>query len=127
MKVVVQDRQCLVDIALQVCGSLEAVFVLAERNRSIEHPGKMLSVTDDLVLGQVLEYDRADIQDRNVVARYNVEGICPAGAVQQTLAEELAQPEAIETGKADIEAGADPVQMPVLTRVFKNEFNIQFA
>ncbi|MGN0235834.1 MAG: hypothetical protein ACI4BD_05950 [Paludibacteraceae bacterium] len=73
MKVIVQDRQCLVDIALQTCGSLEAVFALAERNN--------LSITDDLSIGQVLEYDISDVQNRQVVNRYNSEVVIPSTSI----------------------------------------------
>ena len=53
MKIAVRDRQSLVDIALQACGSVEAVFAIAERNG--------LAITDDLVVGQTLTYETADI------------------------------------------------------------------
>ena len=70
MKVIVQDRQCLADIAIQVCGSLEAVFAIAEKNG--------LSVTDDLTAGQILEYDPADVQDKQIVNIYKTERVVPA-------------------------------------------------
>lgn len=73
MKIIVQDRQCLADIALQACGSLEAVFAIAEKNG--------LSVTDDLQAGQVLDYDLADVQEKYVVAAYKTESIQPATAI----------------------------------------------
>ena len=50
MKVTVKDRQSLFDVAIQVLGSAEGVFALAERNG--------LSITDRLTDGQELEYDR---------------------------------------------------------------------
>ncbi len=45
-KATVQVHQSLMDIAIQYCGSAEAVFALAVLNG--------LSITDDLVAGQVL-------------------------------------------------------------------------
>lgn len=73
MKIIVQDRQCLADIALQACGSLEAFFAIAEKNG--------LSITDDLQAGQVLEYEMADVQSKQVVATYKTDNIIPATAV----------------------------------------------
>lgn len=119
MKVIVQDRQCLADIALQVCGSLEAVLEIAERNG--------LSITDDLTVGQVLDYDLADIQNKQVVSIYKTDGVIPAGMAHLTLAEELETVIGEQTGIEEIQAEADPVKPLVLTNIFTKQFNIQFA
>lgn len=81
MKVIVKDRQSLVDIALQACGSVEAVFAIAERNG--------LAITDDLVVGQTLTYETADIEDKQVVVAYATNGVFPAGAADARTIEEL--------------------------------------
>lgn len=119
MKVIVQDRQCLVDIALQTCGSLEAVFAIAEQNG--------LAITEDLTVGQVLDYDLADVQNKQVVSVYRADGVIPAGMVRLTLTEELEAVAGMQTGIKEIQTAADPVTPPVLTNIFTKQFNIQFA
>jgi hypothetical protein len=119
MKVFVQDRQCIADIALQVCGSLEAALVIAERNG--------LSITDDLVVGQVLDYDLTDVLNKQVVSVYKVDGVIPASMVHDTLTEELKTVVGEDTGMEDIQGAADPTKIPIFTNVFTKQFNIQFA
>lgn len=119
MKVIVQDRQCLADIAIQVCGSLEAVFAIAAQNG--------LAITDDLTVGQVLDYDLADVQNKQVVTVLRSDGVIPAGMVRLTLAEELETITGEQTGMEEIQTAADPVTPPVLTNIFTKQFNIQFA
>lgn len=70
MKVTVKDRQSLLDVAIQVLGSAEGVFALAERNG--------ISITDRLTDGQVLEYDLGDIEDTRTAELVAARGICPA-------------------------------------------------
>ena len=127
MKVIVQDRQCLADIAIQVCGSLEAVFAIAEKNNSLADPTKRLSITEDLTVGQVLDYDLADVQNKQVVTVLRSDGVIPAGMVRLTLAEELEAVAGEQTGMEEIQTAADPVTPPVLTNIFTKQFNIQFA
>lgn len=119
MKIIVQDRQCLADIALQACGSLEAVFAIAEKNG--------LSVTDDLQAGQVLVYEMADVQNRQVVSTYKSDGVIPAGMVRLSLKEELETVIGEDTGLNEIQKVSDPVKSVVLTSIFTKQFNIQFA
>ena len=58
MKVTVLSGQSLVDVAIQVYGSAQGVFVLAEENG--------LEVTDALEAGQVLEYRTDNIVSKNM-------------------------------------------------------------
>ena len=127
MKVIVQDRQCLVDIALQTCGSLEAVFAIAERNNSLFDDKKTLSITEDLTVGQVLDYDLADVQNKQVVSVYRADGVIPAGMVRHTLTEELEAVAGEQTGIKEIRKSADPVKKAIITNIFTKQFNIQFA
>ena len=76
MKVTVKDRQSLFDVAIQVLGSAEGVFALAERNG--------LSITDRLTDGQELEYDLGDIVDSRTAELVAARGICPATEIPST-------------------------------------------
>lgn len=69
MKVTVVNNQCLADVALQVYGSAEAVFTLANENN--------LSVTDLLIAGQQLDYSSENIVNKRVVDYYKANNICP--------------------------------------------------
>ena len=114
MKIAVRDRQCLVDIALQACGSVEAVFTIAERNG--------LAITDDLVVGQTLTYETADIEDKQVVAAYASNGVFPAGAADDTALCELSEVVKIDDNSDLIE------DIGVVTvYIFPKEFDITFA
>lgn len=81
MNVTVKDRQSLLDVAIQVLGSAEGVFALAERNG--------LSITDRLTDGQVLEYDMGDIVDTRTAELVAARGICPATEIPSTDEKEL--------------------------------------
>ena len=70
MTIIVKDRQCLLDIAMQVTGSAAGVFALAERNG--------ISITDRLVEGQVLVYDAQDVEDAHTAQLMQSRGIVPA-------------------------------------------------
>lgn len=83
MKTEVKDRQSLLDIALQVCGSIEAVMSIAVRNG--------VSVTDDLTAGTLLEYEPEDVVDKRVVEIYRREGIEPATSLSREDMEALSQ------------------------------------
>lgn len=76
MKVTVKDRQSLFDVAIQVLGSAEGVFALAERNG--------LSITDRLTDGQELEYDLGDIVDSRTAELVAARRICPATEIPST-------------------------------------------
>lgn len=72
MKVTVLSGQSLVDVAIQVYGSAEGVFALAEENG--------LEVTDALEAGQVLEYRTENIVSKNIADYYSTKRIHPATA-----------------------------------------------
>lgn len=63
-------RQSLFDIAVQQCGSVEAVFAIAERNN--------LSITDALDPGMLIEITDGDVVDKTVSGYYKQKGIRPA-------------------------------------------------
>lgn len=119
MKTIAKHRQCLADIALQECGSFEAVFALAERNG--------LSITDDLEVGQMLAYELADVLDRRVVDEYVADGICPAAMVDERTIAELITVVPEDDGLGDIMDSADPVEPIQYTNIFTSEFTTQFA
>lgn len=119
MKIEVKNRQCLADIALQVCGSVEAVFAIAERNG--------LSITDDLAVGQILTYEPTDIEDKRVVAIYADEGICPVGAADEKTLRALLVAVDPEYGSGVLEYTTDAVEPTPLTSIFTEQFDITFA
>lgn len=65
----VQDKQCLVDVALAATGSVEGVLRLAQRNS--------ISPTAVLPLGITIEHGAEDIIDNNVVECYALQAIVP--------------------------------------------------
>lgn len=71
-KIKVKDRQTLLDVALQVSGSVEAVMDLSIANG--------ISVTAMLEDGEELTLAR--VVDGTVVERYEVEGVCPASELE---------------------------------------------
>lgn len=73
MQVVVQSRQSLIDIAIQVCGSADAAFALAEKND--------ISITDDLIPGQVLEYTPEMIINKRAATALSTKRYNPATAL----------------------------------------------
>lgn len=70
MKVTVLSGQSLADIAIQVYGSMEAVFTLALENG--------ISVTDDLEPGQILFFSDENMPDKGIARHYAVNKIFPA-------------------------------------------------
>lgn len=72
MKVTVQQGQSMLDIAMQVYGSVDAVFTLAQDN------GK--SVTDVLQVGEELEYSSDKILDARVATYFANNAISPCTA-----------------------------------------------
>ena len=71
-RIIVKDRQTLLDVAIQTSGSLEGLIALAIVN------GR--SVTDELADGEELQ--EAEVVDSNVVERYKVEEIFPATEIE---------------------------------------------
>lgn len=74
MTITVQQRQSVLDIALQYFGSIEAAFLVAERLG--------VSITDRLTAGMTLEYDASEIIDNNVVAYYAKNNIVPTTEIE---------------------------------------------
>lgn len=72
MEVTVLSGQTLTDIAIQVYGSAEGVFILAVENG--------LDVTADLEPGQILSFQPENIIDKSIVEYYSMNGIHPATA-----------------------------------------------
>lgn len=70
MKVTVLSGQSLVDIAIQVYGSAEGVFLLALENG--------LSVTDELEPGQTLIYSSDNVIRADVVQYLRAKRVTPA-------------------------------------------------
>lgn len=85
MKITAADRQSLWDIALQTCGSIEAVFELAEANG--------LAVTDALAPGQVIEYSPDSIRDKQAARYYANNRVIPSTAIEE---ESTIMPEGVE-------------------------------
>ena len=73
MKIKVLSGQSLADIAIQVYGNAQGVFMLAQENG--------LGVTDELEPGQILSYSPDGVIDKGIVHHYVVKGIFPATAV----------------------------------------------
>lgn len=119
MKIAVSDRQCIADIALQTCGSLEAVFAIAERNG--------LAITDDLTVGRVLDYELADLLDKQVVRRYEADSVVPAVAASDALVLSLITMPAEASGVESVIAAADKPAPVTLAKIFTNQFDIQMA
>lgn len=118
MKIEVRNRQCLADIALQVCGSVEAVFAIAERNG--------LSITDDLAVGQILTYEPTDIEDKRVVAAFAADKIYPVGAADKNTLCALLQV-VDNNGINLLNHTTDKVEPVILTNIFTEIFDITFA
>lgn len=81
MKVVVLAGQTLADIALQVYGSVEGVFVLAQENG--------LEITDTLLPGQELEYQPENVLNKGVAQYYATERIYPATSFAWNISERV--------------------------------------
>lgn len=81
MRVTIHSRQSLLDVAVRECGSFEAAFTLAVRNG--------LSMTDDLVAGQELEYISEEVTNKRIVALLAARGVKPATALAMPAAQPL--------------------------------------
>lgn len=75
MQYIVQNRQSLLDVAIQECGSLEAAFSLSRRND--------IALSDDLAAGQAIEISGDDITNKNIVMRLSTQGAKPATAISE--------------------------------------------
>ena len=143
MDVTVQDRQTMLDIAVQCLGGIESVFALAVRNKR--------SITDTLIDGERLVWEPSDASDLKVQKEYSVRGIIPATDIDareyKSLLAAVATSEesrwmplsARENPKipinkidqiiADLESGKEviPASKQPLTKIFDNPFDIVFA
>lgn len=118
MKITAKYRQSLADISLQACGSLEAIFAIAERNG--------MSITDEPAVGQTLLYELADVVSKRDVQAYSEDGVTPAGSVDDMLLRSLT--EIVEEDHfGEIGDSSDDVEPVVLTNIFTREFDIQFT
>ena len=77
MQHIILNRQSLLDIVIQECGSLDSIFSLAEQNN--------IAVTDDLPAGRELEYTLEDITQKQVIISLANRGIKPATAISPEL------------------------------------------
>lgn len=68
-----KNSQTTIDVAIQQCGSLEAVYVLALRNN--------VEITDD-VQERVITYMEEDVSNSSVVSMLRIDGIIPAGKLK---------------------------------------------
>ena len=83
MKITVQDRQCLLDIGLEITGAMEGAMRLALRNG--------LPLTAELAAGQILEYEAEDIVDAQIAGVYALERIVPATDLAADIQDTLLQ------------------------------------
>ncbi|MCM1302102.1 MAG: hypothetical protein NC250_01210 [Alistipes senegalensis] len=79
MRSTIHNKQSLLDMAVQECGSFEAAFALSERNG--------IALTDDLSAGQELEIVPEDVGNKRIVAALAAQDVQPATAIS---AEDLA-------------------------------------
>ena len=68
-----RNNQTTIDVALQTCGSMEAVYAMAMKNN--------VEITE-YVQGRVLTYDESDVVDGDVVAMLKVDDIELSGKVR---------------------------------------------
>lgn len=73
MQVTVHNKQSILDVSIQECGIFESVFAIAKRNG--------IAITDDLSVGQSLEFASEDIIKKDVVGVFSTQGIKPATAI----------------------------------------------
>lgn len=72
MKIKIRSRQTLADLAIQLYGSIEGVFTLAQEND--------LEITDTLQPGSELEYDPAHTRQKWVASHFQTKEIYPSTA-----------------------------------------------
>jgi hypothetical protein len=71
MTTYVADRQTLADVAIEVYGSIEGIFALADRN-GIDN------LTEELTVGRALSYVPEEVVRPDIARRYALLGIKPA-------------------------------------------------
>lgn len=81
MKIIVLPGQSLMDVSIQVYGSPQGVFTLANENG--------MEVTDELKPGQALEYSLENVIDKQIVQHYDENKIHPATAFNTDLNERI--------------------------------------
>lgn len=116
-----REGQCLVDVALEVTGTVEGAWTLALQNG--------LSLTGGLEQGQEIAYEADSMEDTRVASRYASEGIHPATAISDETLRWLIEGErAQKKAPAYSEITSDAVA-PQSTRasVFAGEFTATFA
>ena len=70
----VQHRQSVFDVALQVFGTAEAAFIVAEKLGC--------SITDPIEAGSTLEYGIEEVVDKHVADYYRKNGIIPTTEIE---------------------------------------------
>ncbi|MEZ3475328.1 MAG: hypothetical protein K1V79_00160 [Alistipes sp.] len=73
MRSTIHNRQSLLDMAVQECGSFEAAFALSERNG--------IALTDELSAGQELEIAPEDVGNKRIVVALTAQDVRPATAI----------------------------------------------
>lgn len=73
MRSTIHNRQSLLDMAVQECGSFEAAFALSERND--------IALTDDLAVGRELKIAPEDIDRKRIVIALAAQNVKPATAI----------------------------------------------
>lgn len=76
MQSTAQNRQSLADITIEKCGSIEAIFDIADRNG--------LAITDDPHTGQVVECGSGNAAKQQLVLRLESYGVVPATGIVPT-------------------------------------------
>lgn len=75
MKITALHNQSLLDVAIRHCGTVEAVLDIAVLNN--------ISITDDLILGQLIELPNKDYGSQEVINFFETNKIDPATALTQ--------------------------------------------
>ncbi len=120
MKTTVKDGQSLIDIALITTGSVEGVWSLALRNG--------LGLTEDVVYGQAIDWERDDVLDARITARYATEGITPATAVSDGAIDKLLHVDIPEVKHPyELIVSDKPKRQPTRAQIFTGEFTAAFA
>lgn len=76
MQSTARNRQSLADLAIERCGSIEAIFDVADRNG--------LAITDDLHSGQSVDFGSDAAVKKQVVVRLESYGAIPATGITST-------------------------------------------
>lgn len=79
MQKTVLHNQSLLDVALQYCGTINAVFDIAILNNK--------SITAPLIPGEVLQIPEKDYGNSEIVEYYQFKKVVPATAIVQSVAD----------------------------------------